>query len=70
MLPRKKEIILYANMTDHQKNIQEHLVNKTLEGYLLEKSDNGEKVISKKVGLSWEPTWLRSSDLVDSWTNL
>ena len=52
MLPRKKEIILYANMTDHQKNIQEHLVNKTLEGYLLEKSDNGEKVISKKVGLS------------------
>eukprot|EP00268_Persea_americana_P040690 TRINITY_DN4045_c0_g1_i1.p1 TRINITY_DN4045_c0_g1~~TRINITY_DN4045_c0_g1_i1.p1 ORF type:complete len:869 (-),score=186.34 TRINITY_DN4045_c0_g1_i1:396-3002(-) len=40
MLPRKKEIILYANMTDHQKNIQEHLVNKTLEGYLLEKSDN------------------------------
>ncbi|KAJ6828304.1 ATP-dependent DNA helicase DDM1 isoform X1 [Iris pallida] len=30
-LPRKKEIILYANMTPHQKNFQEHLVNKTLE---------------------------------------
>ncbi|XP_058069040.1 ATP-dependent DNA helicase DDM1 [Magnolia sinica] len=34
MLPRKKEIILYANMTDHQKHFQDHLVNKTLEDYL------------------------------------
>ncbi|GAB2232056.1 hypothetical protein Drorol1_Dr00011078 [Drosera rotundifolia] len=41
MLPRKKEIILYATMTDHQKNIQDHLVNKTLENYLTEHSDTG-----------------------------
>ncbi|XP_052197684.1 ATP-dependent DNA helicase DDM1 [Diospyros lotus] len=34
MLPRKKEIILYANMTEHQKNFQDHLINKTLEKYL------------------------------------
>ncbi|KAG6491150.1 hypothetical protein ZIOFF_052483 [Zingiber officinale] len=39
MLPRKKEIILYANMTDHQKHIQEHLVNKTLEDYLQEEAE-------------------------------
>ncbi|XP_020531631.1 putative DNA helicase ino80 [Amborella trichopoda] len=37
-LPKKKEIILYANMTEHQKNIQNHLINKTLEGYLIEKA--------------------------------
>ncbi|KAI4381702.1 hypothetical protein MLD38_007754 [Melastoma candidum] len=36
MLPRKKEIILYATMTEHQKNFQEHLVNRTLENHLLE----------------------------------
>ncbi|KAF7828842.1 ATP-dependent DNA helicase DDM1 [Senna tora] len=41
MLPRKKEIIIYSNMTEHQKRFQEHLVNKTLEGYLLEKSATG-----------------------------
>ncbi|KAA8547356.1 hypothetical protein F0562_003780 [Nyssa sinensis] len=41
MLPRKKEIILYANMTEHQKNFQDHLVNKTLENYLREKADSG-----------------------------
>ncbi|XP_059623678.1 ATP-dependent DNA helicase DDM1-like [Cornus florida] len=41
MLPRKKEIILYANMTEHQKNLQDHLVNKTLENYLLEKVEAG-----------------------------
>lgn len=35
-LPRKKEIILYANMTDHQKKIQDHLVNKTFEDYVHE----------------------------------
>ncbi|KAL3832846.1 hypothetical protein ACJIZ3_007582 [Penstemon smallii] len=39
MLPRKKEIILYATQTEHQKNIQEHLINRTLERHLLEKSD-------------------------------
>ncbi|XP_010263689.1 PREDICTED: ATP-dependent DNA helicase DDM1 [Nelumbo nucifera] len=40
MLPRKKEIILYVNMTEHQKNIQDHLVNRTLENYLQEKADD------------------------------
>ncbi|XP_043810079.1 ATP-dependent DNA helicase DDM1 isoform X2 [Manihot esculenta] len=41
MLPRKKEIILYATLTEHQKNFQDHLINKTLEGYLREKVDTG-----------------------------
>ena len=41
MLPRKKEIILYATMTEHQKNFTDHLVNKTLENYLKEKADSG-----------------------------
>nr|XP_043634422.1 ATP-dependent DNA helicase DDM1 [Erigeron canadensis] len=41
MLPRKKEIILYATLTDHQKNYQEHLVNKSLEDHLREKLDTG-----------------------------
>ncbi|WOL03050.1 ATP-dependent DNA helicase DDM1 [Canna indica] len=40
MLPRKKEIILYANMTDHQKQIQVHLVNKTFETYMEKEADN------------------------------
>ncbi|KAL2348508.1 hypothetical protein Fmac_002508 [Flemingia macrophylla] len=40
MLPRKKEIIIYANMTEHQKNLQDHLINKTMENYLEEKSLN------------------------------
>ncbi|XP_072971331.1 ATP-dependent DNA helicase DDM1 [Typha angustifolia] len=40
MLPRKKEIILYANMTNNQKQFQDHLVNKTLENYLQEKAEN------------------------------
>nr|GMC98672.1 ATP-dependent DNA helicase DDM1 [Ipomoea batatas] len=35
MLPRKKEIILYATLTEHQKNFQEHLINKSLEGHLI-----------------------------------
>ncbi|XP_074275283.1 ATP-dependent DNA helicase DDM1-like [Silene latifolia] len=35
-LPRKKEIILYASMTEHQKNYQEHLINRTLENHLIE----------------------------------
>ncbi|KAJ7944298.1 putative Chromatin-remodeling complex ATPase chain [Quillaja saponaria] len=47
MLPRKKEIILYANMTEHQKNIQDHLVNKTLENYLEEKAATGRGIKSK-----------------------
>ncbi|CAN8277631.1 unnamed protein product [Cochlearia groenlandica] len=34
LLPRKKEIIVYATMTDHQKKFQEHLVNQTLEAHL------------------------------------
>lgn len=41
LLPRKKEIILYASMTEHQKNFQDHLVNKTLEDYLRSKAHNG-----------------------------
>lgn len=41
MLPRKKEIILYATLTEHQKKFQDHLINKTLEGYLREKMDTG-----------------------------
>ncbi|KAL9229450.1 hypothetical protein vseg_004914 [Gypsophila vaccaria] len=35
-LPRKKEIILYATMTEHQKNFQDHLINRTLENYLVD----------------------------------
>ncbi|XP_044469145.1 ATP-dependent DNA helicase DDM1 isoform X2 [Mangifera indica] len=41
LLPRKKEIILYATLTEHQRNFQDHLVNKTLENYLCEKVDTG-----------------------------
>ncbi|CAA0822877.1 ATP-dependent DNA helicase DDM1 [Striga hermonthica] len=40
MLPKKKEIILYATMTEHQKNFQEHLINKTLEVHLADKTSN------------------------------
>ncbi|KAK3146253.1 hypothetical protein QOZ80_3BG0263630 [Eleusine coracana subsp. coracana] len=39
MLPRKKEIIIYANMTEHQKQIQDHLVKKTFDVYLNEESN-------------------------------
>ncbi|KAL5580003.1 hypothetical protein UlMin_012445 [Ulmus minor] len=35
MLPRKNEIILYATMTEYQKNFQDHLINKTLGSYLI-----------------------------------
>lgn len=42
MLPQKKEIIMYATMTEHQKNFQERLINKTLGDHLLEKSAGGE----------------------------
>ncbi|KAK7252908.1 hypothetical protein RIF29_37176 [Crotalaria pallida] len=41
MLPRKKEIIVYATMTEHQKKLQDHLINKTMEKYLKEKSSTG-----------------------------
>lgn len=41
MLPKKKEIIIYANMTEHQKNLRDHLVNKTLGNYLKEKMSRG-----------------------------
>ncbi|KAH9314573.1 hypothetical protein KI387_023200 [Taxus chinensis] len=40
-LPKKKEIILYANLTEHQKQIQDHLINKTLEDYLQSKAERG-----------------------------
>ncbi|KAF7009977.1 hypothetical protein CFC21_024457 [Triticum aestivum] len=39
MLPRKKEIIIYANMTAHQKQIQTHLIEKTFDNYLFESTD-------------------------------
>lgn len=41
MLPRKKEIVLYATLTEHQKNFQDHLINKTLEDHLRQKMDTG-----------------------------
>ncbi|EOA12947.1 hypothetical protein CARUB_v10025927mg [Capsella rubella] len=41
-LPRKKEIIVYATMTDHQKKFQEHLVNRTLEAHLGENAAGGQ----------------------------
>uniref|UniRef100_A0A1J3JV51 ATP-dependent DNA helicase DDM1 n=1 Tax=Noccaea caerulescens TaxID=107243 RepID=A0A1J3JV51_NOCCA len=43
LLPRKKEIILYATMTAHQKKFQEHLVNRTLEAHLGENAVRGWK---------------------------
>ncbi|KAH0909033.1 hypothetical protein HID58_032354 [Brassica napus] len=42
LLPRKKEIIIYATMTDHQKNFQDHLVNRTLEAHLGENAIPGQ----------------------------
>lgn len=47
LLPRKKEIILYANMTDHQKTIQNHLLDKTLENYMEHQAENGEQIYYK-----------------------
>ncbi|CAL5067246.1 unnamed protein product [Urochloa decumbens] len=47
MLPRKKEIIIYANMTEHQKQIQDHLVKKTFDNYLHEESD----IVLKRPGI-------------------
>ncbi|KAL0747193.1 hypothetical protein Bca101_029195 [Brassica carinata] len=42
LLPRKKEIIIYAIMTDHQKIFQDHLVNRTLEAHLGENAIPGQ----------------------------
>ncbi|PWZ40600.1 hypothetical protein Zm00014a_011700 [Zea mays] len=47
MLPRKKEIIIYANMTEQQKQIQHHLIEKTFDNYLHEESD----IILKRPGI-------------------
>ena len=47
MLPRKKEIILYASLTEHQRNFQDHLLNKTLENYLKDKVDTGIRSVLK-----------------------
>ncbi|XP_059458922.1 ATP-dependent DNA helicase DDM1 isoform X2 [Corylus avellana] len=41
LLPRKKEIVLYATMTDHQKNFQDHLINQSLENYLIKTANIG-----------------------------
>lgn len=46
MLPQKKEIILYATLTEHQKNFQDHLIDKTLEDHLREKVDTGIRLLS------------------------
>jgi ATP-dependent DNA helicase len=40
-LPSKKEIILYARMTEDQRKIQEHLLNKSLITYLHARSEYG-----------------------------
>lgn len=47
MLPRKKEIILYATLTEHQKSFQTHLVNKTLEAHLTDKATPGQGIRKK-----------------------
>ncbi|XVF62019.1 hypothetical protein PTKIN_Ptkin08bG0183000 [Pterospermum kingtungense] len=47
MLPRKKEIILYATLTEHQRNFQNHLLNKTLETHLRETVDTGRGIKGK-----------------------
>ncbi|XP_010558220.1 PREDICTED: ATP-dependent DNA helicase DDM1 isoform X2 [Tarenaya hassleriana] len=36
LLPQKKEIIIYATLSAHQKKFQDHLLNHTLEKHLLE----------------------------------
>uniref|UniRef100_A0ACD5X3N5 Uncharacterized protein n=1 Tax=Avena sativa TaxID=4498 RepID=A0ACD5X3N5_AVESA len=46
-LPRKKEIIIYANMTEHQKQIQNHLIEKTFDEYLHENMD----IVLRKPGI-------------------
>ncbi|KAI3870664.1 hypothetical protein MKX03_000624 [Papaver bracteatum] len=49
MLPRKKEIILYATMTDHQKKLQDHLINKTFETYMAEEKGEQNKFVKGKL---------------------
>ncbi|KAF9589973.1 hypothetical protein IFM89_029710 [Coptis chinensis] len=55
LLPRKKEIILYANMTEHQKYLQEHLRKRTLENHLQEKGDGKNSGIPVAHGRRQEP---------------
>ncbi|XP_078170989.1 chromatin remodeling 1 [Carex rostrata] len=45
-LPKKKEIILYANMTNRQKEIQDHLINKTFHEYV-----ENSKELTMKTGM-------------------
>ena len=40
-LPKKKEIVLYADMTAQQREFQEHLIERTLEDFLNETVGNG-----------------------------
>ncbi|KAF8751040.1 hypothetical protein HU200_012273 [Digitaria exilis] len=40
MLPRKKERTIYASMTEHQKQIQDHLVHKTFDKVLSQNNSN------------------------------
>lgn len=40
-LPQKKEIIIYATLTEHQRNFQDHLINRTLEGHLTQNATVG-----------------------------
>jgi SNF2 family DNA or RNA helicase len=40
-LPRKKEILLYAQMTKQQQEYKEQLLNKTLDEYLAKESGSG-----------------------------
>lgn len=41
-LPRKKEILLYAQMTSQQQQYQKQLLNRTLDEYLQKESGSGE----------------------------
>ncbi|KAI3880738.1 hypothetical protein MKX03_016671 [Papaver bracteatum] len=49
MLPRKKEIILYATMTDHQKDLQKHLMDKTFEAHMAENKGGRNKPTTGKL---------------------
>lgn len=67
MLPRKKEIILYATLTEHQKKFQDHLINKTLEGYLREKMDTGIRLFSIDFLLILNQAWNEEKRLYFLW---
>lgn len=41
MLPRKKEIILYATMSEQQRSFEQHLIDKTLEDHLRKNAWSG-----------------------------